>query len=120
MEEQSSGSTCKIDFATKKCQPCEGGTPPLTAEAATKYLASIAGWELFEGTKIKKEFKFKNFIGAMDFVNRLAKTAEAEGHHPTILISYNKVKITLTTHAIGGLSENDFIMAAKIDKLIGT
>jgi len=109
--------TCPLDFSTKKCKPCEGGTPPLTPETAQQYLASLTGWELLEGAKIKKEFKFKNFVGSMDFVNRLAKIAEEEGHHPTILIIYNKVRITLTTHAIGGLSENDFIMAAKIDKL---
>lgn len=118
MDEPIKSATCKVDLATKKCQPCAGGTPPLGLEEAKKYLESLPGWEIFEASKIKKEFQFKDFLGAMDFVNRIAKTAEEEGHHPTLLISYNKVKVTLSTHAIGGLSENDFIMAAKIDKLL--
>jgi len=117
MAENSNNPICNIDFDVKKCKPCEGGTPPLNLQQANQYLQAVQGWELFEGAKIKKEFKFKNFLESMAFVNNLAKLAEEEGHHPTILISYNKVKITLTTHAIGGLSENDFIMAAKIDKL---
>jgi 4a-hydroxytetrahydrobiopterin dehydratase len=110
--------SCAVDLSSKKCKPCEGGTPPLSAQDTDKYLAQISGWELVEATKIRKEFKFKAFMEAIDFVNKIAKLVEEEGHHPTILISYNRVKITSATHAIGGLSENDFIIAAKIDKLI--
>lgn len=110
--------TCPVDLSSKKCQPCEGTTPPLTVEEANKLFAQISGWELIEGAKIKKEFKFKDFSAAMEFVNKVANIANQENHHPAILISYNKVKITNSTHAIGGLSENDFILAAKIDKLI--
>lgn len=99
----------------KKCIPCEAGTPPITEDIIKQYLSNLNGWELQEGLKIKKEFKFKDFKESMKFVERIAELAEQEGHHPNIFISYNKVRITLSTHAIGGLSENDFIMAAKID-----
>ena len=104
------------DLLSKKCIPCEGGMDPLTKEEAGKYLSQVEGWNMTEGgKKISKEFKFQDFIGAVDFVNRVADVAEMEGHHPDIEIHYNKVKITNWTHAIGGLSENDFILAAKID-----
>jgi 4a-hydroxytetrahydrobiopterin dehydratase len=116
--EENKVNACPIDLSSKKCKPCEGGTPPLATEEANKLLAQISGWELLEGIKIKKEFKFKDFLAAMEFVNNVANIANQENHHPAILISYNKVKITSSTHAIGGLSENDFILAAKIDKLI--
>ena len=107
-----------MDLTHKKCIPCEGGRPPLTAEVVQKYLSQTPDWQVEEDKKIKKEFRFKDFKASMVFVNAVAGLAEAEGHHPSIFISYNKVRITLTTHAIGGLSENDFIMAAKIDQLL--
>src|SRR3989338_3499629 len=103
------GEKCDIDFGSKKCKPCAGGTLPLDAETAQRYLNSVAGWELVEGVKIKQEFKFADFKQSMDFTNKVAAIAEEEGHHPTILIAYNKVKVVLITHSIGGLSENDFI-----------
>jgi len=109
---------CPADLTKKKCKPCEGGTPPLTPQEAGRYLSGVPGWQMEEDKKIKKEFRFKDFSGSMDFVNRVAKVAEEEGHHPAIFITYNKVRITLTTHALGGLSENDFIMAAKLDQLL--
>ncbi len=104
------------DLIDKKCVPCEGGTLPFTREEAERYLAEVPGWELRDDEhKITKTFSFKNFAEAIAFVNRVAALAEAEGHHPDIrLFSYKKVEITLSTHAIGGLSENDFIMAAKV------
>ena len=105
------------DLTTKKCKPCTGGMPALGGQEAQRYMASVLGWELEEDKKIKKEFRFKDFLGAMSFVNKVAALAENEGHHPSILILYNKVRITLSTHAVSGLSENDFIMAAKIDRL---
>ncbi|HAJ56364.1 MAG TPA: 4a-hydroxytetrahydrobiopterin dehydratase [Candidatus Omnitrophica bacterium] len=110
-------NNCPIDLSKVRCKPCEGGTPPLEGDTLKKYLLSASDWQAEEDKKIKKEFKFKDFVGSIDFVNKVAGLAEAEGHHPSIFISYNKVRITLTTHAIGGLSENDFIMAAKINKL---
>ncbi|MFA5999686.1 MAG: 4a-hydroxytetrahydrobiopterin dehydratase [Candidatus Paceibacterota bacterium] len=104
------------DLLKKKCVPCEAGGVPLTREEAEKYLAELAGWNVDEDFKIIfKEYKFKDFIGATNFVNKVAEMAEEEGHHPDIHIFYNKVVLELTTHAIGGLSENDFILATKID-----
>lgn len=114
------------DLINKKCVPCEGGAKPLAHEEILKYMDQIPGWNLFEeenpnlykfglGAKISKEYKFKDFIGAVNFVNHVAEIAEGEGHHPDIHINYNKVLLELYTHAIGGLSENDFIVAAKVD-----
>jgi len=105
------------DLAQKRCVPCEGGVPPLDEPAARNYLAQLSGWSLVDGNRIRKEFAFKNFARALAFVNRVGAIAEAEGHHPDILIhSWNRVRLDITTHAIGGLSENDFILAAKIDR----
>src|SRR3989344_6977260 len=100
------------DFVNKKCAPCEGGVAPLVREEAILYLAEVLGWEISVNSKqISRDFKFDNFKEAMKFVNSVADIAEEEGHHPDINISYNKVKFTNSTHAIGGLSENDFILA---------
>lgn len=101
----------------KKCIPCEDKSiKPMNRAEAEDYLAQTSGWMLDEkAQKISKEFKFKDFIGAINFVERVADVAEMEGHHPDIHIHYNKVLLELWTHSIGGLSENDFIVAAKID-----
>ena len=116
-----------MDLTTKKCVPCEGGVPTIQGEEIKKYLSQIpsdpaslngAVWQVEEEKKIKKEFKFKDFKEAIGFINKVAQLAEVEGHHPDIFIFYNKVIIQLWTHAIGGLSENDFIVAAKIEKLL--
>lgn len=105
------------DLLKKKCVPCEGkGIKPFTKEEADDYLKEIQGWKVDDKyIQISKEFKFKDFIGAINFVDRVADIAEMEGHHPDIHIYYNKVIIELWTHSIGGLSENDFILAARID-----
>lgn len=105
-----------MELHQKKCKPCEGGVPPLTLEEGRAMMAHLNDWELSE-KQIQKDFKFKNFAEAMRFVNRVADLAESEGHHPDIHISWNRVSLSLTTHAIGGLSENDFILASKIDRL---
>lgn len=106
------------DLIQKKCVPCEGGVPTLTEEEINKYMAELKdGWEVLEGKKIYKIFKFKDFKETMVFVNKVADLAENENHHPDIAIHYNKVDIILWTHKIGGLSENDFILAAKIDNI---
>ncbi|MBI2581385.1 4a-hydroxytetrahydrobiopterin dehydratase [Candidatus Woesearchaeota archaeon] len=113
-----------MSLAQKKCEPCEGGTPPMALEQAKKLLQQISQWQLLQinGTyTIEKGFKFKNFAEAISFVKKVAAVAEEQGHHPDIKISWNKVTLQLTTHAthaIKGLSENDFIMAAKIDRLV--
>lgn len=90
----------------------------LSEEEIKNYLSQLNNWEFLESQKITKEFKFEDFVKAMEFVNKIADVAEKEGHHPDIAIHYNKVEITLWTHFISGLSENDFIMAAKIDTII--
>ena len=103
----------------KKCEPCEGKTRPLTAQEVMPYLVEVPGWMLnSESTLISREWVAKNFMEAVQFINKIAKIAEEENHHPDIhLTSYRKIKVELTTHAIKGLSENDFIVAAKINKL---
>lgn len=108
----------RMDLLAKKCVACEGGMPPMTADEANKYTAEVLGWELLAGKKIRKEYTFKDFKEAMAFVNKIAAVAESERHHPDISIFWNKVKLELWTHAVNGLSENDFIMAAKIDHLL--
>ncbi len=108
------------DLTDKKCVPCEGGVPPLKSEEVEELLTEVNEWEFLDQKppKIKKEFKFKDFDGSMNFVNGVAEIAESEGHHPNISINYNKVTVVLYTHAIDGLHENDFILAAKIDQLV--
>jgi len=106
-------------LASRHCVPCRGGAAPLNEGAARKLLAETPRWELGEGaTRLSRRFEFRDFVQAMEFVNRVAGIAEAEGHHPDIAIHWNKVELTLWTHAIGGLHENDFIVAAKIDRLL--
>ena len=102
----------------KKCIVCEGGVKPLVRNVALRLLKELSGWAITGDAKsIEKELVFKNFDKAMDFVNMVADAAEFEGHHPDIDIRYNKVKLVLSTHSIGGLSENDFILASKIDSI---
>lgn len=106
-----------MDLVSKKCVPCEVGGPSLTHDEIAKLALQVADWEIVEDRLIKKQFKFADFKEAMQFVNKIADLAESEGHHPDIKISYNKVFIELWTHAVKGLSENDFILAAKINRL---
>lgn len=107
------------DLKEKKCVPCEGGAKPLSQKEAEKFLTQLSDWQLnSSATKISREFKFKNFYQTMAFVNAVAWIANQENHHPDLEIGYNYCKIHFTTHAIAGLSENDFICAAKIDELI--
>ena len=103
----------------KKCQPCEGGVPPCTREEAEQLLTRVTGWKLSrDGQRIRKDWTVKNFMAGLTFFQRVAEVAEADGHHPDLhLEGYRSVWIELWTHAIGGLSENDFILAAKIDLL---
>jgi len=104
------------DLTQKRCVPCEGGVPPLGKSEVERLLAQIPGWSL-SGKWISKEFNLKNFVQAMKFVNRVADLAESEGHHPDLHIHYNRVRFDIWTHAIDGLTENDFILAAKIEAL---
>ena len=106
-------------LAEKRCTPCRGGIAPLTEPAARALSAGAPGWRLEEGaTRLHRRFEFGDFIEAMKFVNRVAEVAEQEGHHPDIAIHWNAVDLTLWTHKIGGLHENDFIVAAKVNRLL--
>ena len=103
----------------KKCLPCEGGVDPCPVDVATQQLGKLEGWYLTrEGQRIRKDWTVKNFVAGMNFFQQVAEVAEEDGHHPDIhLEGYRNLSIELWTHAIGGLSENDFILAAKINKL---
>jgi len=110
------------DLARKKCVPCEGGVRPLAAEDAERLLPQVPGWSLVGGSppRIVRELRFRDFREALAFVNRVGELAEGDGHHPDILIhSWNRVRLELSTHAIRGLHENDFILAAKVNGLEG-
>lgn len=107
------------DLTTKKCKPCEGGVCPLPIRDAEGLLAEVPGWALAdEGKEILREYRFGNFHETMAFVNALAWVAHREDHHPDLEVGYSRVRVRFSTHAIGGLSENDFICAAKIDALL--
>lgn len=114
------------DLTKKQCLPCDSGLAPLAEEKIQEFLPQVPGWKLTEGVTAKgkrhlmltREFKFGDFMPAVNFVNRVAAVAEAEGHHPDIYIYYNRVRLDLWTHAITGLFDNDFIIAAKINKIL--
>ena len=105
----------------KKCVPCEGGVPALDLYDIHKYQKKIDGWDVVKNEKdiyfLEKKFEFKNFLESQEFVNKVGEISEEEGHHPEILFGWGYAKINISTHAIEGLSENDFILAAKIDKI---
>lgn len=107
-----------MDLISKKCIPCEKGQDPFDAETIHVYLLDTPGWEVIDDMKIKRKFKFTTFVDSMSFVNKVADLAEVEGHHPDMHIFYNEVTLELSTHAIKGLTENDFILAAKINNLL--
>ena len=108
------------DLINKKCVPCEGGVIPFDISEIHKYQKKVDNWDVVKNKKdiffLEKKFTFKNFLESQNFVNRVGKISEDEGHHPEILFGWGYAKISITTHAIEGLSENDFILAAKIDK----
>jgi len=104
------------ELAKKKCKPCEGGVAPYNAQQAKEMLEQLKGWIVEDG-KLVKLYLFKNYYETMAFVNALAWISHREDHHPDLQVSYNKCRVEYSTHAIGGLSENDFICAAKADAL---
>ena len=106
--------TC--DLTSRQCKPCEGGVPPLSSDEVSALLQQIEGWQLL-GKQISKTYTFKNYYQTMAFVNAVAWVSHREDHHPDMTVGYNQCVVAYSTHAIGGLSENDFICAAKIDKL---
>jgi 4a-hydroxytetrahydrobiopterin dehydratase len=107
------------ELTRKHCVPCEGGIPPLSADQVQHLLRAVPHWKLSaDGKRICREWRVQNFLAALDFFSRVAKVAEQEDHHPDLhLVGYRNVTIEIWTHAINGLSENDFILAAKIDML---
>jgi len=104
------------ELARKKCKPCEGGVAPLSPEQIRPLLKGLEGWALEDGA-IAKTYRFRNYFETMAFVNAAAWISHREDHHPDLLVGYNQCRVSYVTHAIGGLSENDFICAAKLDAL---
>ncbi|TSA48239.1 MAG: 4a-hydroxytetrahydrobiopterin dehydratase [Nitrosomonadales bacterium] len=109
-------NTSVCDLATKQCKPCEGGMPPLTPSEIAALLPRLEGWQLLD-QRIGKTYDFKNYYQTMAFVNAVAWISHREDHHPDITVGYNQCRVEYTTHAVNGLSENDFICAAKVDTL---
>jgi 4a-hydroxytetrahydrobiopterin dehydratase len=105
------------DLTTKTCKPCEGGTPPMEQAEITRMLAALNQWEQ-AGKEIARTFRFKNYYETMAFVNATAWISHREDHHPDLEVGYNQCRVRYSTHAVGGLSENDFICAAKVDNLL--
>jgi 4a-hydroxytetrahydrobiopterin dehydratase len=104
-------------LADRKCVPCQGGTPPLTRAQFAPLLTQLDGWQVEEARMLVKVFKLKNFVEAVEFVNAITPVAEAENHHPDLRVSWGQVRVELWTHKIKGLSEADFVMAAKMDRV---
>lgn len=107
-----------MNLSEKSCVPCRGGVSPMSADQAQSQLAQTPGWSLtHDATRIERRFKFKNFAKALNFVNQIGEIAEQEAHHPDICFGWGYAKVEFYTHKIGGLHENDFIMAAKLNGL---
>jgi len=104
------------DLALKECVPCKGGVPPLGGEALDRLREELGGdWRVVDGHHLEKEYKFPDFRAALDFTNRVGELAEGQGHHPDIFLAWGKVRVTIWTHKIDGLTESDFVFAAKSD-----
>lgn len=106
-----------MSLSMKECTPCKGGVPPLKGGELEKLKEQVEGWDVIKEHHISKTYKFSNFVKALAFVNKVGDTAEAQGHHPEIFLAWGKVGITICTHKIDGLTESDFILASKIDKI---
>ncbi len=107
------------ELAEKECVPCKGGVPPLKGEELGKLYQELGNsWRVVDEHHIEKEYKFNNFREALDFTNRVGELAEAQGHHPDIYLAWGKVKLQLWTHKVDGLTESDFVFAAKADRLL--
>jgi 4a-hydroxytetrahydrobiopterin dehydratase len=106
------------DLSNKECVPCKGGVPPLKGEELTKMASQLPEWQVVEEHHISRTYKFPDFKTALAFVNRVGDLAETIGHHPDIYFTWGKVRIDIWTHKINGLTESDFILGAKIDKLL--
>ena len=104
------------ELASKNCVPCRGGVPPLAGKELEALARQVPEWKVVDGHHITRAFKFKNFVDALAFVNKVGALAEQQGHHPDIFLAWGKAEVTTWTHSINGLSESDFILAAKIDQ----
>jgi len=105
------------DLAERECEPCRGGVPPMKGEQIAEISPQLPDWQVINEHHLQKSYTFKNFRETLDFVNRVGELAEEQGHHPDICFGWGKAAITIWTHKIDGLSESDFVLAAKIDKL---
>lgn len=103
------------DLASQECVPCRGGVPPLTEAERAPLLAQLQGWEIKDGHHLSKMYNFPNFVDAQAFLNRVADVAEANGHHPDLYLAWGKLRIDIWTHKIDGLTQSDFVLAAKCD-----
>ncbi len=106
-----------MSLSKKECVPCKGGVPPLKGEELEKLEKQVDGWDVVEEHHITKTYKFSDFVKVLAFVNRVGDVAEEQGHHPDIYLTWGKVRITMCTHKIDGLTESDFILAARIDEI---
>ncbi len=107
------------DLASMECVPCKGGVPPLAGDELNQMMDRLGGgWQVIDGHHLKKEYKFPDFRSALDFTNRVGELAEGQGHHPDIYLAWGKVEITVWTHKINGLTESDFVFAARSDALL--
>ena len=114
---QSQRTTQSCGLADKKCVPCMGGVPPLKGQELARLLKELDGWQVADEHHLTKTYKFPNFVKALEFVNQVGSLAEEQGHHPDIYLTWGKVRIETHTHKIDGLTESDFILAAKINRL---
>jgi 4a-hydroxytetrahydrobiopterin dehydratase len=107
------------DLASRDCVPCKGGVPPLAGAELERLLAALGpnGWRAVDGHHLEKEYRFPDFVTALAFVDRIGAEAERQGHHPDLHLAWGKVRVTIWTHKIDGLTESDFVLAAKIDRL---
>ncbi|HZI85458.1 MAG TPA: 4a-hydroxytetrahydrobiopterin dehydratase [Pyrinomonadaceae bacterium] len=105
------------ELANRECVPCRGGVPPLKNDEIKKFLSQISGWEAVKDHHLRKSYKFNGFAEAQAFVDRVGNLSEQQGHHPDICFGWGYAEITIWTHKIDGLTESDFVLAAKIDKL---
>lgn len=103
-------------LAKKECVPCKGGVPPMPAKQASKLLAQLNGWAIQNGHHLEKTYKFANFVEALNFVNRIGAIAEEQNHHPDIYLAWGQARVEIWTHKIDGLTESDFVLAAKFDE----
>ena len=108
----------EAELSDRHCAPCRGGTPPLAGEQLRRFQNQLPGWQVADERQLVKSFAFPDFKSALSFVDRIGAVAEQEGHHPDLYLTWGRVDVRLWTHAIDGLSESDFILAAKIDRLL--